>query len=53
MPLYEFHCPKCDKDFTLVLTVSEYEKTKPKCPDCKTEAERIFSSVYAITSKKS
>jgi putative FmdB family regulatory protein len=54
MPVYEFHCRPCKKDFELVLTVSEYDRQKIKCPHCGgTKVERIWSRVFAVTSKKS
>jgi putative FmdB family regulatory protein len=54
MPSYEFKCEKCGKSFTLLLSVSEYEKTKVRCPKCKsTRVKREIGSVQVITSKKS
>ncbi len=54
MPSYEFKCEKCNKSFTLLLTVSEYEKTKIRCPKCKsTRVKQEIGSVQIITSKKS
>jgi putative FmdB family regulatory protein len=54
MPVYEFHCRPCNRDFELVLTVSEYGRHKIECPHCGgTKVERIWSRVFAVTSKKS
>ena len=54
MPVYEFICQKCDKDFTLVLSLSEYEKKDFTCPKCKSkEVKRQLSSFQTITTKKS
>ena len=54
MPVYEFICQKCDHDFSLVISLSEYEKKKFMCPECKSEkVKRQISSFEAITSKKS
>jgi putative FmdB family regulatory protein len=54
MPSYEFICKKCDKPFTLDMTVSEYEKTKIRCPKCKTiRVEQQITAFQTITSKKS
>jgi putative FmdB family regulatory protein len=54
MPTYEFRCEKCKKVFSLILTVSEYEKTKFRCPKCKsTRVKQQITSFQAITSKKS
>lgn len=32
MPRYEFLCEKCKKPFELVMTISQREKAKPRCP---------------------
>jgi len=54
MPLYEFHCPHCQKDFTQALTVHDYEEKSYACPECKSkDVERVFANVGVITSKKS
>ncbi len=54
MPVYEFICQKCDRDFSLVVTISEYEKKKFTCPKCKSDkVKRQISSFQTITSKKS
>jgi len=34
MPTYDYTCKKCKKSFTTVLTFSEYDKGKAKCPHC-------------------
>ena len=34
MPTYEFICEKCDKPFSLILSISEYEKKDFCCPKC-------------------
>jgi putative FmdB family regulatory protein len=36
MPRYEFLCESCNKGFELIMTISEREKAKPTCPECKT-----------------
>ncbi len=56
MPAYDFYCSDCDKSFTLVVTVTEYEKRKhPKCPSCDSSrhVQRKPSRFFAVTSKKS
>jgi len=54
MPVYEFICQKCDHDFSLVISLSEYEKKKFMCPKCNSKkVKRQISSFEAITSKKS
>ena len=54
MPTYEFVCEKCQKPFTLILSISEHEKTKFRCPKCKsTKVKQQISSFQVTTSKKS
>jgi putative FmdB family regulatory protein len=54
MPQYEFLCSACKKEFSMVLTVSEFEKGKVKCPKCGgKKVEQRLAAFYAITSKKS
>jgi putative FmdB family regulatory protein len=35
MPLYEYFCKKCDKNFTITMSIAEHEKKKVKCPECR------------------
>jgi putative FmdB family regulatory protein len=54
MPMYEFICEKCNKRFTLTVSVSDYEKKKYECPKCKSHKVRQrISTFQTITSKKS
>jgi putative FmdB family regulatory protein len=54
MPTYEFKCEKCKKRFELIMTVSEYDSKKIRCPKCKsTRVRQQISSFQTITSKKS
>ena len=54
MPTYEFVCEKCKKDFTLIMSISEYEKKKSQCPKCKgTKVKQLISSFQTVTSRKS
>ena len=54
MPQYDFLCRACKKEFTKILTLSEYEKGKIICPHCRSkEVEQRWAAFYAVTSKKS
>jgi putative FmdB family regulatory protein len=54
MPTYEFKCEKCNKKFSLILSISEYEKTKFRCPKCKsTKVKQLLTPFQVQTSKKS
>ncbi len=54
MPIYEFVCKKCKKEFERALSFAEREKKNIKCPKCKSaQVSQFFSTFYANTSKKS
>lgn len=47
MPIYEYRCPDCGKDFELMRPFSEADEPAP-CPDCGAKGERMLS-VFAST----
>ena len=54
MPIYEYKCRDCEKGFEVSRSMSEVGSGEVKCPSCgSTDADRVYSSVYAKTSKKS
>ena len=54
MPTYEFLCQKCEKPFTLVMSISDYEKKNFKCPNCKSKrVKQQITPFQTKTSKKS
>jgi len=54
MPTYDFRCEKCNKKFTVQLSISEYEKTKFRCPKCKsTRVKQQIVPFQTVTSHKS
>jgi putative FmdB family regulatory protein len=54
VPVYEFYCAKCDKEFEVIRSVREYDPAKVRCPECRSRrVERRWSRVFAVTSKKS
>jgi putative FmdB family regulatory protein len=54
MPMYDFHCENCQRDFTLKLSFAEYEKGNFKCPFCQSDkVRRVISRVFVRTSRKS
>ena len=54
MPLYEFLCENCDKTFSKVLTLAEYDKDGITCPYCGSKkVVQEPSAFFAVTSKKS
>jgi putative FmdB family regulatory protein len=54
MPLYEYTCKDCGKEFSLALTLKEYERGQVECPHCKGKnVEQKPAAFFAVTSKKS
>jgi putative FmdB family regulatory protein len=54
MPTYDFYCEKCKKSFSVVISISDYEKKKFNCPKCKgKKLKQQILSFQTITSKKS
>ncbi|HUJ95947.1 MAG TPA: zinc ribbon domain-containing protein [Terriglobales bacterium] len=53
MPVYDYICNDCHKEFEVVLTLSEHDKpiTCPKCGSKNVEQEA--AAFFAVTSKKS
>lgn len=55
MPAYEYTCKDCKKEFTVFLSIKEFE-TKPKinCPHCHSDnVEKKLTSFFTKTSRKS
>lgn len=54
MPTYEYICRKCGKNFSLLMSISEHDRKKARCPKCKSlRVEQRLLSFYCVTSKKS
>jgi putative FmdB family regulatory protein len=54
MPVYEFVCRDCHKTFDVMRPMSESSSGNVTCTHCgSARVERIYSTVYAVTSKKS
>ncbi|MFP4158514.1 MAG: FmdB family zinc ribbon protein [Desulfobacterales bacterium] len=56
MPVYDFYCADCGKEFVMQMRVAEYEQNKDrqKCPECgSSNVKRQVSVFEAQTSKKS
>ncbi|MBU2549257.1 MAG: zinc ribbon domain-containing protein [Proteobacteria bacterium] len=54
MPTYEFVCEKCKHGFSLVMSISDHDKKKYKCPKCnqKKNVKQVVTGFRTITSKK-
>ena len=54
MPTYSYRCAKCGKTFQEILSFSEYEEGKRKCPKCGSgKVVQLLEPFYAKTSRKS
>lgn len=54
MPTYEFLCNKCQKEFSVTMTIREREEKKPTCPACgSSDLEPLMAGFFAKTSRKS
>jgi putative FmdB family regulatory protein len=54
MPSYEFLCKDCNKTFTIVLSLQEYEKGRVACPKCGgKKVEQKPAAFFTVTAKKS
>jgi putative FmdB family regulatory protein len=54
MPVYEYECKKCGREFSVVMTLEEHGKRKVKCPKCESKDVRhLIESVFVTTSRKS
>ena len=54
MPVYDYKCQNCRKKFTTIMSITQYETKRVKCPKCKsTRVARVLQPFYAQTSKKS
>jgi len=54
MPAYEYICRDCNREFTVFLSIREYEaKPKITCPGCTSDnIQRKLSGFFAKTSRK-
>jgi putative FmdB family regulatory protein len=51
MPTYAYRCPKCGHEFQKFQKMSD--KTRPRCPKCKTKAERVITGGAGLVFKGS
>lgn len=54
MPTYEYRCLKCNKNFSVILSMKEHDGKKAKCPKCGgKKLEQLITPFQAKTSRKS
>jgi putative FmdB family regulatory protein len=44
MPVYEYHCDKCNRAATISLSIREHDKGAVRCPKCGSKALRPLSA---------
>ena len=53
MPLYEYYCPSCKREVSIMQRISEHERGAA-CPSCgRRNLERRLGTFYSKTSRKS
>jgi len=53
MPLYEYHCKKCEKKFETLVSLKDL-KASAKCPNCGSqETDRLMSTFCASVGSSS
>lgn len=54
MPLYEFLCRRCQKEFEATQSIEEHSRQRPECPTCHSaeQVEPELSPFFARTSRK-
>jgi putative FmdB family regulatory protein len=54
MPVYEFTCLDCGKQFDVVLSVREHDRHDVHCPACQSASvEQLITHLHLVTAKKS
>jgi putative FmdB family regulatory protein len=53
MPIYQFRCRKCQREFEAQQTLQEHATSLPPCPSCGAQdTEVLLSPFFAKTSRK-
>jgi putative FmdB family regulatory protein len=47
MPVYEYHCDKCGKNFDLFVR-SATQRSEPKCPQCSSTKVKKAVSLFGV-----
>jgi putative FmdB family regulatory protein len=54
MPVYDYLCNDCHKEFEKVLTLNQHDHEEVRCPHCGSgNVEQEAKEFFAVTSKKS
>jgi putative FmdB family regulatory protein len=53
MPVYDYRCTDCGREFIVIESLREHETSKPVCPDCSSaNVMRVITPVHLQTGKK-
>jgi putative FmdB family regulatory protein len=53
MPIYDLHCPVCDKEYKISASMTEKSEKRIHCPDCGSiELETVFNAPPAYIKNK-
>jgi len=54
MPIYEYHCSNCNKEFEKLMGFSDPNINSPECPECQSNnTNRRLSKVASFSSRGS
>jgi putative FmdB family regulatory protein len=54
MPVYDYLCNDCGKEFEKVISLNQHDHDSMTCPHCGSEnVEQEAKAFFAVTSKKS
>ena len=54
MPVYEYHCDRCQRDVQITQLISEHGRRPVACPKCgSTKLRPLVSRFFSQTSRKS
>jgi putative FmdB family regulatory protein len=54
MPVYEYFCEACQREFERILSLHEHDESRIVCPKCGTdEVRQLMTAFTPVTSKKS
>jgi putative FmdB family regulatory protein len=52
MPIYEYHCSNCNKEFEKLMGFSDPNINSPECPECQSNnTHRLLSKVASFSSR--
>ncbi len=53
MPLYEYQCESCGKEFTAAVSIAEHDRGEVLCPGCGSKKlKQLMSTFVAQTGSK-